>query len=92
MTDRAPVEFMHRLFGGSFRGPLDNRPWGTKPMFEWCLSGEARVRLLYDALRSWLSPRRRKQFKTALARKGGKNAWSRLRVETQAGSRSNRRL
>jgi hypothetical protein len=54
MTDREPIEFMHRLFGGSYRGPLDH-PWGIKDMFEWTLSGEASVRLLYATLRQWLS-------------------------------------
>ena len=39
MTERAPVEFMYRTFGGCFRGPIAPRKTQIRPVYEWDLSG-----------------------------------------------------
>jgi hypothetical protein len=67
MTDPEPVAYMHEMFGGTLRGPFLQSE-RSKACYEWCLSGEAGVRMLYAAIGKWLSPRRHAQFRAAIAR------------------------
>lgn len=67
MTDPEPLQRMHELFDGHFRGPI---PRGKhKPQYVWKLSDWENVQAFCSAVRLWLSPRRITQMDDALAKR-----------------------
>lgn len=70
-NDRAPLDKLQRLFGGPICvvSQRSNKLARQSSIFDWTVSGE-RARGVAFTLFTFLSPRRRKQVREALARTG----------------------
>lgn len=66
MTDREPVEAMHRIWGGTLRGPEERGP-RKKQMWFWTLHTLADIEPFLEAVISYLSPRREAKLRETVA-------------------------
>lgn len=68
MTDREPLEKMHRLWGGNLNGPYARNGGNprAKPISTWSINTLALAEPFFEAISGYLSPRRLTQFECAL--------------------------
>src|SRR5436309_2125500 len=60
MTDREPLERLHRIWGGHIYGPYHNGP-NRKPIWRWNFTGRDAIATLFEYIWDDLSPRRQEQ-------------------------------
>ena len=69
MTDREPLDRFMDVFGfGAVDGPyVDSRHPAYKPYYRYGVSGFEKTQAIIAAMWSWLSPRRKEQWRVTLS-------------------------